>query len=124
MNTYKITLKSPDILGVEWLKNVVEIANKGGRIEEAFYCKVGFPHEVTMIVNTEDRLETDMKKGIVVHPVLVAKTREEMEAFEWDDFKKECRAWGIGGRHRDTMTAQYMKATEQVDGVLEVESQE
>jgi len=120
MNTYKVTLKSPDIMGLEWLHSIVKIANMGGRIEENFYSKVSFPHEVTMIVETEDRLETDMKRGIVVHPVLVAKTKEEMESMDWEVFKKECKAWGIGGRHRDTMTSQYLKITNQNDGVLEV----
>lgn len=121
MNTYKIKVKSPDVIGLQWLKNVVEIANKGGVIDDSFLFRVQFPHEVTMILETEDKLETDITKGIVVYPVLIAKTKEEMEGMDWEDFKKECRAWGISGRHRETMTNQYLKATKQVDGVLEVQ---
>src|SRR5690554_1435372 len=95
----------------------------GGVIEERFHIKTSFPHEVTMLVQTENdlRLETDMKAGIIVYPVMVAKTREEMEALDWEEFKRECRAWGIAGRHRDTMTNLYMAATEQSDGVKVVE---
>ena len=124
MNTYKITVKGTDILGVKWLHNIVKLANMGAKIEERFHIKSTFPHEVTMLLETENelRLETDMKEGIVVYPVLVAKTREEMEAMEWEDFKKEAKAWGIGGRHRETMTNQYMKATEQEDGVKKVDA--
>lgn len=119
MNTYKVTVKGNDILGIQWLHNIVKIANMGGVIEERFHIKTSFPHEVTMLVQTENdlRLETDMKAGIIVYPVMVAKTREEMEALDWEEFKRECRAWGIAGRHRDTMTNLYMAATEQSDGV-------
>lgn len=124
MNTYKVTVKGNDILGIQWLHNIVKIANMGGVIEERFHIKTSFPHEVTMLVQTENdlRLETDMKAGIIVYPVMVAKTREEMEALDWQDFKRECRAWGIAGRHRDTMTNLYMTATEQSDGVKAVEA--
>jgi len=119
VNTYKVTVKGNDILGIQWLHNIVKIANMGGVIEERFHIKTSFPHEVTMLVQTENdlRLETDMKAGIIVYPVMVAKTREEMEALDWEEFKRECRAWGIAGRHRDTMTNLYMAATEQSDGV-------
>src|SRR5690554_2782562 len=97
----------------------------GGVIEERFHIKTSFPHEVTMLVQTENdlRLETDMKAGIIVYPVMVAKTREEMEALDWEEFKRECRAWGIAGRHRDTMTNLYMAATEQSDGVKVAEEE-
>lgn len=125
MNTYKVTVKGNDILGIQWLHNIVKIANMGGVIEERFHIKTSFPHEVTMLVQTENdlRLETDMKAGIIVYPVMVAKTREEMEALDWEEFKRECRAWGIAGRHRDTMTNLYMAATEQSDGVKKVEEE-
>lgn len=125
MNTYKVTVKGNDILGIQWLRNIVKIANMGGVIEERFHIKTSFPHEVTMLVQTENdlRLETDMKAGIIVYPVMVAKTREEMEALDWEEFKRECRAWGIAGRHRDTMTNLYMAATEQSDGVKKVEEE-
>lgn len=125
MNTYKVTVKGNDILGIQWLHNIVKIANMGGVIEERFHIKTSFPHEVTMLVQTENelRLETDMKAGIIVYPVMVAKTREEMEALDWEEFKRECRAWGIAGRHRDTMTNLYMAATEQSDGVKVAEKE-
>ena len=125
MNTYKVTVKGNDILGIQWLHNIVKVANMGGVIEERFHIKTSFPHEVTMLVQTENdlRLETDMKAGIIVYPVMVAKTREEMEALDWEEFKRECRAWGIAGRHRDTMTNLYMAATEQSDGVKVAEKE-
>lgn len=124
MNTYKITVKGVDIIGHKWLKNVVKFANMGATIEERFHLRTTFPHEVTMLLSTDKdvRLETDMSEGIVVYPVLVAKTREEMEAMEWEEFKRECKAWGIGGRHRETMTNQYMRATEQEEGIKEADS--
>lgn len=126
MNTYKVRVKGTDPIGHEWLKNVVEVANMGGVIAEQFTVRTTFPHECTMLVSTEEdvRLETDMQKGIVVYPVMVAKTREELEAMEWEDFKKECREWGIGGRHRETMTNQYMRAVEQADCIQVVEEAE
>jgi len=125
VNTYKVTVKGNDILGIQWLHNIVKVANMGGVIEERFHIKTSFPHEVTMLVQTENdlRLETDMKAGIIVYPVMVAKTREEMEALDWEEFKRECRAWGIAGRHRDTMTNLYMAATEQSDGVKVAEKE-
>ena len=118
MNTYKITLKSTDIIGVKWLHNIVKFANMGAVIEDRFFTKTSFPHEVTMILETDTdfRIETDMKEGIIVYPVMVAKTKKEMDAMEWNEFKKECRAWGISGRQRDTMLNQYMKATEKHSG--------
>lgn len=118
MNTYKITLKSTDIIGVKWLHNIVKFANMGAVIEDRFFTKTSFPHEVTMILETDTdfRIETDMKEGIIVYPVMVAKTKEEMDALNWEGFKKECRAWGVGGKHRDTMLNQYMKATEKHSG--------
>lgn len=118
MNTYKITLKSTDIVGVKWLHNIVKFANMGAVIEDRFFTKTSFPHEVTMILETDTdfRIETDMKEGIIVYPVMVAKTKKEMDAMEWNEFKKECRTWGISGRQRDTMLNQYMKATEKHSG--------
>lgn len=114
MNTYKVTVKGNDVIGLNWLKNIVKVAALGGTIEERFHFRTTFPHEVTMIVETDTnlRLETDMSEGIIVYPVMVAKTKKEMEEMDWESFKKECRAWGIGGRHRDTMTRQYLTATE------------
>ena len=122
MNTYKVTVKGNDVLGVQWLRNIVKIANMGGVIEERFHIKTTFPHEVTMILETENelRLETDMKEGIVVYPVMVAKTKEEMDEMHWDDFKRECRAWGIAGRQRETMLNLYLRATDQENGVKKV----
>lgn len=124
MNTYKITLKSTDIVGVKWLHNIVRFANMGAVIEDRFFTKTSFPHEVTMILETDTdfRIETDMKEGIIVYPVMVAKTKEEMDAMEWNEFKKECRTWGISGRQRDTMLNQYMKATEKHNGVKKVDA--
>lgn len=124
MNTYKITVKGTDILGVRWLHNIVKLANMGAKIEERFHIKTTFPHEVTMILETENelRLETDMKEGIVVYPVMVAKTKEEMDEMHWDDFKRECRTWGIAGRQRDTMLNLYLRATDQEKGVKKVEA--
>ena len=114
MNTYKVTVKGTDPIGLQWLKNVAKVAALGGTIEERFHFRTTFPHEVTMIVETDTslRLETDMSEGIIVYPVMVAKTRKEMEEMDWESFKRECRAWGIGGRSREQMTRQYMKATE------------
>ena len=124
MNTYKVTVKGNDILGIQWLRNIVKIANMGGVIEERFNIKTSFPHEVTMLLETENelRLETDMKEGIVVYPVMVAKTKEEMDEMHWDDFKRECRTWGIAGRQRDTMLNLYLRATDQENGVKKVEA--
>ena len=123
MNTYKVTVKGNDILGVQWLRNIVKIANMGGVIEERFHINTKFPHEVTMLLETENelRLETDMKEGIVVYPVMVAKTKKEMDEMHWDDFKRECRTWGIAGRHRETMLNLYLRATDQENGVKKVE---
>lgn len=123
MNTYKVTVKGNDILGIQWLHNIVKIANMGGVIEERFHIKTSFPHEVTMLVQTENdlRLETDMKAGIIVYPVMVAKTREEMEALDWQDFKHECRAWGINGRQRETMLNLYIKKTTESSGLKQAE---
>lgn len=114
MNTYKVTVKGNDVVGLKWLQNIVKVASMGGVIEERFHFRTTFPHEVTMIVKTDTklRLETDMSEGIIVYPVMVAKTRKEMEEMDWESFKKECRLWGVGGRNRDLMTRQYLKATE------------
>lgn len=124
MNTYKITVKGTDILGVKWLHNIVKLANMGAKIEERFHIKTTFPHEVTMLLETENelRLETDMKEGIVVYPVMVAKTKKEMDEMHWDDFKRECRTWGIAGRQRDTMLNLYLRATDQEKGVKKVDA--
>lgn len=123
MNTYKITVKGTDILGVKWLHNIIKLANMGAKIEERFHIKTSFPHEVTMLLETENelRLETDMKEGIVVYPVMVAKTKKEMDEMHWDDFKRECRTWGVAGRQRDTMLNLYLRATDQENGVKKVE---
>lgn len=124
MNTYKITVKGTDILGVKWLHNIVKLANMGAKIEERFHIKTTFPHEVTMLLETENelRLETDMEEGVVVYPVMVAKTKKEMDEMHWDDFKRECRTWGIAGRQRDTMLNLYLRATDQEKGVKKVDT--
>ena len=116
MNQYKILVKGADPLGIQFIKNVAELASKGATISQDHPINNKFPHSLVMIISTEDELVTDMKKGYEVFPMIVPLSKDELEALEWEDFKRVLRKqFGITGRDRSLMTVKYLQATGQAE---------
>ena len=116
MNKYLTLVTGPkDSLGFDFLKNVVELANKGAVLAEGKVPSLRFPQSAWMVIETEELLED--KPGFQFQIIEEYLTKDQLEALEWDDFKhKVKRQFGISGRNRTIMTRQYLKAAFGTEG--------
>jgi len=111
MNKYEIQLTSLDRLGVGFVEDVIKLTKQGAEVKEGTAIVCSFPHKAWFTLETEELLET--KPGMKVFPVSITYTRPQLEAMEWDEFRAAVNKVGVRGRHRDTMTVQYLKETGQ-----------
>lgn len=109
MNEYKVLVTGNDSIGYSFIKNVVELANKGAVLEEDKVPGLRFPHSAWMYLKTKDLMEN--KPGFQFQIMQENFTREQLDDMEWAEFKTVVKKkHGIGGRDRSVMTAQYLKA--------------
>jgi hypothetical protein len=135
-NKYEVLVGGSDTIGQDFIKNVVEFANKGATLKGGEAAILRFPHSVKMLLETEEELES--KPCFLVFPISEPKKEREvaeaaklkleqdakesllevkraemkikLEAMEWEDFKKEVAKKGVKGRERQTMQNLYLKA--------------
>lgn len=109
-NEYLILVTGPkDNLGFDFLRNVTALANKGAVLKEDKAPTLRFPHSCWMTLETEELLEDT--PGYKVQVVSEKLTREQLDDLEWNDFKRLLkRQFNIGGKNREQMTRQYLKA--------------
>lgn len=114
MNEYKIIIKGVDAFGLKFLHNVVEFTKKGAVISKQHSISNRFPHYVVMEISTNETLVSDIKAGITVAPVLTEYTKEQLEAMDWETFKKVLKKqFGLTGRDRDVLMTKYLQAVEE-----------
>jgi hypothetical protein len=108
MNNYLCYITGQDGIGYSFIKNLVELANKGAKLQEGKVPCMRFPYSAFMELQTEDLMED--KPGFKFQVVQENYTRDQLDALEWSDFKAFVKKkHGIGGRDRAVMTNQYLK---------------
>jgi hypothetical protein len=111
-NKYIAYVTGSDAIGYSFMKNVVELAQKGATLQEGKVPCLRFPHSAFMEFETDELMED--KPGFRYQIVCENLTREQLDDLEWEAFKKQLkRQFGIGGRNREQMTREYLKASGQ-----------
>lgn len=120
--TQKVTTQTVTITAmnpIQLVERLLEMGAKGAKIKDKTYPRIkGLPYLVELQVETDKDTEVFITPGVTASPIpLVEKkyNKEELEAMEWDFFKKVCASYEIGGRQRSVMTEKYLQATEQVN---------
>lgn len=109
MNQYICYVTGNDVIGYTFMKNVVELANKGATLQEGKVPSLRFPHSAFMVLNTEELMES--KPGVRYQIVVEKLTKEQLDELEWPEFKALVKkATGQTGRDRQLLTNQYLKA--------------
>lgn len=111
MNKYEIQLTSLDRLGVGFVEDVIKLTKQGAEVKDGTTIVASFPHKAWFTLETEELLET--KPGMRVFPISVIYTRPQLDDMDWDTFRSVVNKVGVRGRHRDTMTVQYLRDTGQ-----------
>lgn len=110
MNEYIVYVTGSDSLGYSFMKNMVEIANKGAALQEGKVPRLSYPHSAFMYLRTEELLEN--KPGFQFQIIQEKFTKEQLDDMSWEEVKTVIKkATGITGRDRGLITAQYLKAT-------------
>ena len=114
MNEYKVLVTGSDSIGYSFMKNIIELANKGAVLEEGKVPALRFPHSAWMYLNTEELMVN--KPGFQFQVMQENFTKEQLDDLEWSEFKAVVKKkHGISGRDRTLMTNQYLKASGQVE---------
>jgi len=134
MALYEIHVTSKDHIGMNFLENVIELANKGATQKEGTIPMMRFPFNAKMVIETEDEPEAsphmrvfNMSEGAreisIIKPEAATgfsfdlgtktkMTKEDIDALEWKEFKDACKAAGFGGRDRAQMTKKLLEFQE------------
>jgi len=114
MNEYKVLVTGNDSLGYSFIKNIVDLANKGAVLEDNKVPGLRFPHQAWMYLKTTELMEN--KPGFQFQVMQELFTKEQLDDMEWAEFKAVLKKkYSIGGRDRTVMTQQYLKASGQVE---------
>lgn len=128
---YQLIVKCGNSLGMGWLETIVALANQGAVVKEGVMPMMRFPHTCYMeIESEEDPIATpfvrvfreDKSEVFIVKEgadevvggfsmdvdTSVKRTKEELDALEWNTFKEVCKTVGVKGRDRNLMSAQYL----------------
>lgn len=109
MNEYKILVTGNDGIGYNFIKNVIELANMGATLEEDKVPTMRFPFSAWMYLKTDELMEN--KPGFQFQIMQENFTKEQLDDMDWDTFKYTLkRKFGLGGRNREQMTREYLKA--------------
>lgn len=118
MNEYKVLVTGSDSIGYSFMKNIIELANKGAVLEEGKVPALRFPHSAWMYLKTDKLMES--KPGFQFQVMQENFTKEQLDELEWSEFKAVLKKkYQIGGRDRQVMTQQYLKASGQVESSKE-----
>lgn len=124
MNKYLVYVQGPkDSLGFNFIENVVKLANKGATLQEGKLPRCSFPHSAWMYLETDEIMEDS--PGFTFQIISEIFTKEQLEAMDWQDFKRIVNKAGVKGKDRQLMTNKYLQATDQWDsGEKEDENKE
>ena len=134
MALYEIHVTSKDHIGMNFIENVIELANKGAVQKPGIIPMMRFPFSTKMIIETDEEPVAsphhrvfNMTEGGREVPIKkadaptgfsieldkdVVHTKETLDALEWKEFKEICKESGIGGRDRAQMTKKLLELKE------------
>ncbi|MOA02558.1 hypothetical protein D3C78_1220140 [compost metagenome] len=114
----KVTISSGD--PVTFIAEFEKAILEGARFKEGSYPRISqFPPMVELCVegpaDSDDWLwkSTAYRNCYPVDIVAFKYTKVEMEAMDWEDFRKVCSGKGVKGRDRAKMLKEYLEATGQ-----------
>ena len=114
VNEYKVLVTGSDSIGYSFMKNIIELANKGAVLEEGKVPALRFPHQAWMYLNTEELMVN--KPGFQFQIMQEIFTKEQLDDMDWDTLKATVKKkYGISGRDRQLITLQYLKASGQTE---------
>lgn len=141
MFQYEITITGSDLIGVTFIKRLLEFSGKGAVLKEDRSLNLRFPQRCTMSLETEEKLESS--PGIIITDVAAKKskkakdepaslvvdsvvedeaeetspskglTEEQLAELSWNDFREAVGKAGVKGTKRETMVGEYLVATAQ-----------
>lgn len=100
-----------DSIGYTFAKNLVKLANKGAVLQEGKVPCLRFPYSAWLEYETDEEMQDE--PGIRYQIVQETLSKEQLEALDWESFKRHLRRVGITGRDRSLMTSKYLKQTGQ-----------
>lgn len=114
MNEYKVFVTGSDSIGYAFIKNVVELANKGATLEEGKVPRLSYPHSAWFDFKTDELMEN--KPGFQFQIVQELFTKEQLDDMDWEELKRTVKKkYGISGRDRNLLVTQYLKASGQTE---------
>lgn len=138
MTKYKLHITGSDSIGLNFVENVVAMANLGAIIEPGTYPTMRFPHGVTMILEAETPptpsavirvFDAETNKEVFaafIEPTAatfsmetdvvdkstnagVPWTKEQLLAMDFQtELRAVCEAVGVTGRSKDKMIKEYL----------------
>lgn len=138
MTKYKLHITGSDSIGLNFVENVVAMANLGAIIEPGTYPTMRFPHGVTMILEAETPptptavirvFDAETNKEVFaafIEPTAatfsmdtdvvdkstnagVPWTKEQLLAMDFQtELRSVCEAVGVTGRSKDKMIKEYL----------------
>lgn len=104
---------------VDFVERLIELASKGAKLKENTFPRIAAcPYIVQLEIEVEIDKELQSSPGITAFPLPLSEkiiTKEELEALDWEKFKKVCKSRQISGRDRAVMTTKYLQATGQAE---------
>lgn len=114
MNEYKVLVTGSDGIGYNFIKNVVDLANKGATLQEGKVPTMRFPFSAWMYLKTDELMES--KPGFQFQIMQEIFTKEQLDDMDWDTLKATVKKkYGISGRDRNLLVTQYLKASGQTE---------
>lgn len=110
MNRYICYVTGADSIGYSFMKNVIELAQKGAVLQEGKVPCMRFPHSAFLVLHTEDLMED--KPGFRFQIVDIQYTKEYLESFPIEEMRSLVAEKGIKGRDKNKMIKQYLAACE------------
>lgn len=108
MNKYICYVTGADSIGYSFMKNVIELAQKGAVLQEGKVPCMRFPHSAFLVLHTEELMED--KPGFRYQIIHEQYTKEQLDEMEWEDLKKLIKkSTGKTGRDRSLLTNYYLK---------------
>lgn len=110
MNKYICYVTGADSIGYSFMKNIIELAQKGAVLQEGKVPCMRFPHSAFLVLHTEDLMED--KPGFRYQIVDINYTKEYLESFPIEEMRSLVAEKGIKGRDKNKMIKQYLAACE------------
>lgn len=110
MNKYICYVTGADSIGYSFMKNVIELAQKGAVLQEGKVPCMRFPHSAFLTLHTEELMED--KPGFRFQIVDIQYTKEYLESFPIEEMRSLVAEKGIKGRDKNKMIKQYLAACE------------